>query len=126
MNSRHQFVITRKRQNQRKAKERKRLACQFNELDEELRWLAGIRLARSELKQRRPVATPKTPFVMPNKHREKFIESRLNHQREVREELRYRFEERLSILTQGAPASPEQIAQAEQEANQWLDFLPNQ
>lgn len=44
-------MITRKRQNQLKAKERKRLSRKVNEWDEEIRWLADIRQARREMKR---------------------------------------------------------------------------
>lgn len=57
MNSRRQFVITRKRKNQLKAKERKRLSRKVNEWDEETRWMADIRQARRNMSVQSPVMT---------------------------------------------------------------------
>lgn len=43
-------MITRKRQNQLKAKERKRLSRKVNEWDEETRWMASVREAKRQEK----------------------------------------------------------------------------
>ena len=56
----------------------------------------------------------------------KLVESRLASQRETRAELRYRYHERLAILTDGAEPTPDQKAIAEQDAQQWLDARANQ